>query len=96
MELQYTVPARLSLTFHNPPPSFSIEVVPHRCDAACECRKDLDAALAALKASTRLLEAFILTESLELIEKHHAGVRAAHIRLTGAIAAFRDHTMEAM
>ena len=59
-----------------------------------ECQKDLDAALTEIEQSTRLLRAFIFCDSLELIEKHGAQIRVAHIHPGAAMAAYRDHRME--
>jgi hypothetical protein len=67
----------------------------HECSPACECRMDLDAATAALEISSRLLSAFVLTESTDLIEKYYGAVRASEVKLRGAMAAYRDHLTEA-
>lgn len=69
--------------------------MPHKCEPTCECRQDLEAAVAALEQSTRLLSVFVFADSDELIEKYYAGVRAAKAKLAGAMAAYRDHLIEA-
>lgn len=67
----------------------------HECSPVCDCRKDLDAAVAALEKSSSLLMAFVLTESTDVIEVYYAAVRAAEVKLRGAMSAYRDHLMEA-
>jgi hypothetical protein len=67
----------------------------HVCQPHCPCRIDLDRATAALERSTQLLANVSLAESLEIIEAYCAGVRAAEAKLSGAIAAYRDHFSDA-
>jgi hypothetical protein len=55
----------------------------------------LDAAAAALEASTRLLSTFVFSSADDVIEKYYAGVRASEVKLRGAMDAFRDHLVEA-
>jgi hypothetical protein len=66
----------------------------HQCGPACECRMDLDAAAVALEQSTRLLSAFVFSDSHEVVEKYYAAVRASEMKLKGAMAAYRDHLVE--
>jgi hypothetical protein len=76
--------------------SFEAELVmKHECGAACECRQDLDAALAALESSARLLSAFIFAGPIDLIDTYYATVRAAEAKLKGAMTAYREHLLEA-
>jgi len=60
----------------------------------CDCRKGLNAAIAALDHSTRMLAAFVFSGSIEVVETHYAKVRAAEARLKGAMGAYRDHLLE--
>lgn len=67
----------------------------HECGAACACRMDLDAALVAVEASTRLLASTLnITQSLDLIDKRYADLRAAQAKFKGAISAYMDHLRE--
>jgi len=53
---------------------------------------DLDAALAALERSSRLLASTLtIADSLALIEMRYAELRAANVKLKGAMMAFADH-----
>lgn len=65
------------------------------CGPECECRQDLDSALSAPELSARLLRSFIFNDSLDLIEMRMAKLKAAQIQLRGAMAAYRDHLVEA-
>jgi hypothetical protein len=66
----------------------------HICEQACECRKDLDAAAAALEGSARMPSAFISGGSMEAVEKYYAAVRACEMKLKGAMLAYRDQLAE--
>ena len=66
----------------------------HICGRACQCRKDLDAAAAALEEQTRLLSVFISAGSIETVETYYAAVRASAIKLQGAMLAYRDQLAE--
>lgn len=66
----------------------------HVCSSTCECRIDLDAAIAALEASTRILKDSMMLDSLDLIETCYARVRGAKAKTAGALAAYRDHFTE--
>jgi len=53
---------------------------------------DLDAAVAALERSSSLLASTLtISDSLALIEVRYAGIRAAQVKLRGAMLAFADH-----
>jgi hypothetical protein len=69
---------------------------PHNCGQTCDCRKDLDAALAALEKSTELLASTLkCNKPWQIIEVRYAEIRAAQVKLKGAIAAYFDHFKEA-
>ena len=66
--------------------------MPHRCGPACECQRDLDAALAALEASTRVLASTLpLAQSWELVDKRYAELRAANAKVRAAMAEYLEH-----
>jgi hypothetical protein len=69
--------------------------VEHNCTPDCECRLDLNAAVAALAEASRLLSVSIFSGSEEIIETRFAFVRAASVKANGAFAAYRDHFAEA-
>jgi hypothetical protein len=52
---------------------------------------DLDAALATLEKSSRLLATFAMGNSWDLIDKHYADLRAATIKVRAAVGALEDH-----
>ncbi len=66
----------------------------HECGPKCDCRKDLEAALAGLESSTRLLSAFLFAGPIDLIDKHYATVRFAEAKLKGALHAYKEHLIE--
>jgi hypothetical protein len=68
--------------------------VPHACTPACECRLNLNAAVAALEQASSILSASILSGSDEVIETRFASVRMAWVKAVGALAAYRDHLLE--
>jgi hypothetical protein len=55
----------------------------------------LDAAVAALTEASQILSALILSGSDEIIEARFASVRMAWVKVTGALAAYRDHFADA-
>jgi hypothetical protein len=67
----------------------------HRCGQECPCRKDLDAAAAALAEASKLLSLSIMISSDDRIETYYALVRGAKAKLRGARAAYLDHQAEA-
>jgi hypothetical protein len=69
--------------------------VPHACTPACQCRINLNAAVAALEEASSILSASILSGSHEVIETRFAFVRMAWVKAVGAFAAYRDHFGEA-
>ena len=65
----------------------------HVCSPACDCKVHLDAAVAALEESTRILSAS-MSGSTETMEFCFAMVRAAKAKTAGALAAYQDHFTE--
>jgi hypothetical protein len=58
---------------------------------------DLAAALAALEHSSRLLGSILtIADSFGLIETRYAELRAANVKLKGAMMAFADHLESSM
>jgi hypothetical protein len=55
---------------------------------------DLNAAAAGLAEASRLLSQSVLFGPDELIELHFAFVRATRAKLSGAMAAYKDHLDE--
>ena len=67
----------------------------HQCGPACGCRKDLDAALAALETSTRLLVSTVtIAQSWEMVDNRFANLRVAQARVKGAMREYLDHLRE--
>jgi hypothetical protein len=58
-------------------------------DAEAKCKAELDAAVAALKDSNRLLMRSILSEDAQAIEKQTIRLRASRWKLRIAIRAFK-------
>jgi hypothetical protein len=69
--------------------------VPHVCTPECECKIGLDAAVIALTEASQILSASIVSGSDEIIEARFASVRMAWVKVTGALAAYRDHFADA-
>ena len=63
----------------------------HICTPACQYQIDLDAAVAGLKESSRLLSDSLYSGPKESIEGRVAAARAAWLNATGAQRAYRDH-----
>jgi hypothetical protein len=66
----------------------------HICTSTCAYCIDLDKAATGLAEASRLLSASILSGSDRLVETRYASVRAAWLKLTGAVAVYRDHFAE--
>jgi hypothetical protein len=67
----------------------------HECGPTCICRKDLEAALAALEISTRLLTAILTGQSRERIDRQYANVRVSQLKVRAAMAEYQDHFADA-
>jgi hypothetical protein len=67
----------------------------HHCGPACECRQDLDAALAALERSTRLLASTVtIAQSWEMVDNRFANLRVAQAKVKGAMREYLNHLRE--
>ena len=64
------------------------------CAGSCECRKYLERAALGLRRSSEMLSDSISAGSDEVIEVYFARLRLAQARLTGALAAHKDHLVE--
>ena len=64
----------------------------HVCGTECRCK--LDDALAALERATFVMRTSISTNSEEIIASAYAGVRAARVRLDGAMWDYESHFAE--
>jgi hypothetical protein len=69
--------------------------VPHICAPTCECRADLDKATLRLTDAIIALSVCIFGGSYCLIETEFWNVKAAEVKLKGAIMAYQDHFTEA-
>jgi hypothetical protein len=66
----------------------------HACSGECICRIDLDKAALALAESSRVRSACVRSGSDMLVEAQFSSVKAASLRLTGAVGDYRDHCAE--
>ena len=65
----------------------------HVCGTECRCR--LDDAVAALERAAFVMRNSLATDSEEIIASAYAGIRAARVRLEGAMSDYRDHFADA-
>jgi hypothetical protein len=65
--------------------------MPHVCSPNCDCKIKLDAAMAAIQESSRLLSASVFSGPDEQIEKCFASFRIAKTALFEAIDYYKSH-----